>query len=421
MKFILSTTLLLFTLTNIASASEVFTLDMTFGVTDPQVRLLQQFLNRDSVTRVAFTGAGSPGLETDYFGPRTIDAVRRFQVFHKAEILDPLGLIFPTGYVGGATRQVLNKLYSEQIIGGDTGILYVTNNTMNIYGATSTATSTSATTTPVTATTTATSTPNSSESIADRAFGASANNDNDPYSGSGSRILPPSGTSIPIVGRSWQWQLQGAIDTSFDVDTYDIDLFDVPQGKIDELHGKGKKVICYFSAGTYEPGRPDSGQFPKEALGSPVEGWPGEKWLDVRNTKVRQIMAARMDLAKRKRCDGVEPDNVDGYTNKPGFNYGAAGQLDFNKYIANTAHTKGLSVGLKNDTDQVGQLVQYFDFAVNEQCYEYSECGVYSSFTRQNKAVFNAEYSGKCPSKKQNGLSTILKDEELLARPWEKC
>lgn len=418
-------TLLLLIFVNTVFAAETFTIDMTVGVRDPQVRLLQEFLNRDSATTLATIGAGAPGYETDYYGSRTADAVRRFQVIYRVEILDPLGLTFPTGYVGGATRYVLNRLYDE---GGEaTSTAYVINNIVNLYSgagtstATSTATSTVATTTPATATTTATTTSGLGESIADRAFGASATQASDPYSGSGPRILPQSGAFIPRSGQSWQWQLQGAIDTSFDVDVYDIDLFNTSQGTIDTLHGKGKKVICYFSAGTYEPGRPDSGQFPKEALGSPVEGWPGEKWLDVRNQTVRKIMSARMDIAKSKKCDGVEPDNVDGYTNNPGFNYGAAGQLDFNKFIANTAHSKGLTVGLKNDTDQVGQLVQYFDFAVNEQCYEYSECGVYSPFTQRNKAVFNAEYSGKCPSSKQNGLSTILKDEELLARPWEKC
>lgn len=424
MKRFVLIALVLLSLAHTASAAEVFTIDMITGTTDPQVRLLQQLLNRDDRTQVALSGVGSPGSETEYYGPRTTDAVRRFQVVFRSEILDPLGLVFPTGYVGDATRRVLNRLYLGGTMGTGTGISYVANNVLNIFGATSTIATSTATSTPTIATTTATTSPfGNTLRINDKGFGVKANSDqtNDQYSGSGPRILPQRDAYTPNPGRSWQWQLQGAIDTSFDVDMYDIDLFDVPQSKINELHSKGRKVICYFSAGTYEPGRPDSGAFPSEAIGSPVEGWPGEKWLDVRNSKVRSIMAARMDLAKRKGCDGVEPDNVDGYTNNPGFNYGASGQLDFNKYIANTAHSKGLSVGLKNDTDQIRALVEYFDFAVNEQCHEYNECGVYSSFVGQNKAVFNAEYSGKCPSKKQNGLSTILKDEELNARPWEKC
>src|SRR3989338_2210667 len=41
------------------------------GVTNPQVKVLQQILNSDPDTRIAATGSGSPGNETDYFGPAT--------------------------------------------------------------------------------------------------------------------------------------------------------------------------------------------------------------------------------------------------------------------------------------------------------------------------------------------------------------
>ncbi len=53
----------------------------------------------------------------------------------------------------------------------------------------------------------------------------------------------------PEPGTTWQWQLNGEINTNYDVDMYDIDLAETPQNIIDELHLKGKKVICYFSAG----------------------------------------------------------------------------------------------------------------------------------------------------------------------------
>jgi hypothetical protein len=109
-------------------------------------------------------------------------------------------------------------------------------------------------------------------------------------------------------------------------------------------------------------------------------------------------MAARIATARQKGCDGVEPDNVDGYTNKPGFPLTAATQLDFNKFIAATAHAQGLRVALKNDVDQLSDLAAYFDFAVNEQCHQYSECGGYSVFTGANKPVFNAEYASKYKS-----------------------
>lgn len=56
---------------------------------------------------------------------------------------------------------------------------------------------------------------------------------------------------------TWQWQLSGTVDTSLNVDMYDIDLFDVPVSTIQQLQAQGKKVVCYFSAGSYEGWRSD--------------------------------------------------------------------------------------------------------------------------------------------------------------------
>jgi hypothetical protein len=218
----------------------------------------------------------------------------------------------------------------------------------------------------------------------------------------------------PAPGTTWQWQLTGTIDTSVDAQMYDIDLFETPQGTIDVFHAAGRIVICYLSAGTYEPGRPDSNSIPQAAQGNGVDGWPGEKWLDTRDATVRQIMTARMDLAVQKKCDGVEPDNVDGYQNNPGFPLTSSTQLDYNKFLASEAHSRGLSVGLKNDLDQVGALQSSFDWALNEECSQYNECDTLAPFTQAGKAVFHAEYSSSCPAAVP-GLSTIVKHLSLDA------
>jgi hypothetical protein len=106
-------------------------------------------------------------------------------------------------------------------------------------------------------------------------------------------------------------------------------------------------------------------------------------------------MAARLDLAATRGCDGVEPDNVDGYSNKNGLNLTPENQLDYNRYIADQAHQRGLAVALKNDLDQVAALEPSFDFAVDEQCNQYKECDKLKPFTTAGKAIFNAEYAAK--------------------------
>ncbi|HMV65551.1 MAG TPA: endo alpha-1,4 polygalactosaminidase [Myxococcota bacterium] len=199
----------------------------------------------------------------------------------------------------------------------------------------------------------------------------------------------------PGPGTSWQWQLLGAIDTSVDVDMYDIDLFDAPQATIDQLHADGRVVICYFSAGSWENWRPDASRFPAPTRGDPLTGWPGERWLDVRDATVRQRMLDRLDLAVLKRCDGVEPDNVDGYANRTGFPLTYDDQLDFNGLLASEAHLRGLSVGLKNDLGQIRDLEPSFDWALNEECFAYRECALLRPFVDAGKAVFHVEYPAR--------------------------
>lgn len=204
--------------------------------------------------------------------------------------------------------------------------------------------------------------------------------------------LTTGGWYHPPLNVTWQWQLKGTINTSYPVEIYDIDLFDSSESLIDSVQSLGGKVICYFSAGSYEKWRPDASEFTQDDLGYTLEGWEDEKWLDIRSANVKRIMQERLDQAKQKGCDCVEPDNVDGYANDSGFDLSATDQLAFNRFIAGEAHRRGLSVGLKNDLDQVNQLVEDFDFSVNEQCHEFDECDLLAPFTRAGKPVLNAEY-----------------------------
>src|SRR5574338_60875 len=100
---------------------------------------------------------------------------------------------------------------------------------------------------------------------------------------------------IPSLQTPWQIQLQGQIDTRIQAVVYDVDLFDAPVSTIAALHAQGRKVICYFSAGSWEDWRPDAGRFPAAVKGR-SNGWPGEKWLDIRRLDLLgPIMSARLD------------------------------------------------------------------------------------------------------------------------------
>jgi hypothetical protein len=204
-----------------------------------------------------------------------------------------------------------------------------------------------------------------------------------------------SGPWTPGLSDTWQWQLAGPVNTAYDVAVYEIDLFEAPADTIDALRAQGRGVVCYFSAGSSEDWRPDFDRFADPDMGLPLADWPGERWLDTRSANVRRIMGERLDLARRKGCDGVEPDNVDGYQHDSGFDLDAQSQLDFNRFLAAESHKRGLLVGLKNDVDQISELLPDFDFAVNERCFEYDECDAYAEFIATGKPVFNAEYADR--------------------------
>jgi hypothetical protein len=203
---------------------------------------------------------------------------------------------------------------------------------------------------------------------------------------------------------SWHWQLQGEVATSHDADVYDIDLFDTPDKTIDRLHDDDRVVICYFST-AYEDWRDDAASWPAHALGKPLDDWDGERWVDIRDEDARAVLIARLDLAAERGCDGVEPDNVTAYRNDSGFDLTFADQLEFNRLLADAAHERDLLIGLKNGLEQIPELVDVFDFAVNEQCVEYDECDVYAPFVAAGKPVFGAEYSDDAVSDPERACS----------------
>lgn len=227
----------------------------------------------------------------------------------------------------------------------------------------------------------------------------------------------------PTAEQTWQWQITGALDASYDVEVYDIDVFDNDAATISALHDAGRHVVCYFSAGSYEGWRDDADTYAEADIGKPLEDWPDERWVDIRSQGVRAILSARLDFAAAQGCDAVEPDNVTAFRNDSGFPLTAADQLDFNRWLATEAHARGMGVGLKNDDEQVAELVDAFDFSVAEECHRYDECDAYAPFSQQNKPVFNAEYAESAAEAKTLAVTLCPKARaagtRTLVLPWD--
>jgi hypothetical protein len=261
-------------------------------------------------------------------------------------------------------------------------------------------------------------------------------------------VVPPGGIWKPDLNTSWHWLIDHPLDLTNAKDMglvdpkgnplsapvpeiYDIDGFYngqdpncnirdkngvCVQGQNDvvsQLHGMGKKVICYIDVGVYEDYRPDAYKFPASVIGSPDAGWNGSFWLDIRRMDILgPIMQARMQMCKDKGFDAIEPDEIDGYSNDTKFGLTYADQITYNIFIANMAHAMGMSIGLKGDIDQVKDLVGYFDWTLNEECFQYQECDLLQPFSAAGKAVFQVEYKGSttsfCPTANANNWNSML-------------
>lgn len=227
----------------------------------------------------------------------------------------------------------------------------------------------------------------------------------------------------PTGQLSWDIQLTGELNLDPNADVVDVDVFDTPIETIQALKAQGKKVICYLSAGSFEDWRPDAYKFPSSVKGK-SNGWAGENWLDIRQTKIlKPIMAARIKLGMEKGCDAIDADNVDGFTNDTGFALKSSHQLTYNKMLASMAHTRGLAIGLKNDLLQTSQLVSVFDFAINESCFAYDECDLLEPFIAAGKPVLAIDYENGteiCDEANAMGFSMLLKDD-ILSMPGTSC
>ena len=93
------------------SCSYMFNTNMKLGSRGASVMDLQKVLNMYPQTQIASSGAGSPGMETSYFGPATRAAANRFQALHLVE----LGISAPTGNVFAGTRGLLNQVCSGSV------------------------------------------------------------------------------------------------------------------------------------------------------------------------------------------------------------------------------------------------------------------------------------------------------------------
>lgn len=247
---------------------------------------------------------------------------------------------------------------------------------------------------------------------------------------------PSSATPI-----AWHWQLSQGFQVPRDlkprVKVYDFDPDYAAPDAVQQLKAAvpGAIAICYIDVGVYETYRPDAPKFieaqeryradsgnPNARLwGNKDQGWNGSYWLDVRQQQyLLPIMEARIAGCKARGFDAVEPDETEVWDNNPGFPISMAQNHAYTRAIADLVHSYGMSVGLKGNNSEAALLEPYHDWALSEQCFQYSECKALKAFTNAGKAVFIIEYKSSLPSASQcnwanaNHMNAARRDLNLV-------
>ncbi|MCU7728928.1 endo alpha-1,4 polygalactosaminidase [Actinoplanes sp. KI2] len=130
------------------------------------------------------------------------------------------------------------------------------------------------------------------------------------------------------------------------------------------------------------------------------------------------VVGAWIDQCASKGFKGLEPDNLDSYTRSKGL-LTESQAVAYAQSLATYAHGKGLAIGQKNDAElgtanarQVG-----FDFAVAEECADYSECQDYTATYGNHVIVIEYKQSGftKACNSYGSTLSIVLRDVDVTA------
>ena len=174
-----------------------------------------------------------------------------------------------------------------------------------------------------------------------------------------------------------------------------------------------------------------------------------ERWINIKNQTARDFVKRRITLANQLGCDGVDPDNIDGYWNDEdgdngtGWSLSASDYVSFVTELATHAHSlstkRGFTmlIGQKNAPELVDKIGGVLDFAVLEDCKSLNDggdsnfCSDFQPYIAEGKPVFSieypstlgnskgtcsatgaskAQYTASCDTTKGNsGFSTVLK------------
>jgi Glycoside-hydrolase family GH114 len=275
--------------------------------------------------------------------------------------------------------------------------------------------------------------------------------------------LPATSGAYPSPGSAHIWDT----DLFFDSNTsttdcngnYNLGIPTGPSPVVQAIHAAGHYSVCYVNSGSFQLGWPDNSNFKSADYGNKahryqLKGFPDEWWLDVRGFKnyvagnSSTLTGAAVDIAtqlnkrfqwcKLEGQDAVEPDNLDGWTNRSasgakggGWGLTQAQDAGFERWIAYNVHADGLAVFQKNDDANASVDQPLFDGVITEECNAFAppSCGsTWAPYLNAHKPVLNAEYiedgetlSKFCPTDHAAGIYGALFTVNLDGSHYQVC
>ena len=206
----------------------------------------------------------------------------------------------------------------------------------------------------------------------------------------------------------------------------DLDVLDTEKEIIDKLHEDWKIVIWYINVGSIETYRKDYDDFPKNTVWKTYPWWEDENFLDIKNYEdFEHLILNRLDIAKEKWFDGIEPDNMDTYDNYSETWFRIL-RWDMEKYLiwlSIETNKRWMFLIQKNAPELSKNMEKYFDWALLEGAFYNQFQNNFSNYIKENKVVFNTEYTDNtteeyfleniCPKSLELWFISILKNRNL--------
>ncbi|HEX2876497.1 MAG TPA: endo alpha-1,4 polygalactosaminidase [Polyangiaceae bacterium] len=243
--------------------------------------------------------------------------------------------------------------------------------------------------------------------------------------GAGGSSGSPAAAENPYVPRPdvrWLVQLDGAVDITESADLFYLDAELQDPADLAALHAQGRRYLCYLSAGSLESFRDDADEFPDTAVGNPLADFPRERWLDVRDPTVRELMARRVTALSELGCDGIPPSSLAVHNADTGFELSATDALDYARWLAERVHAAGMSAGLSGPSELTSELWPSFDFGLGIGCLDRTGCREYEPFGQAKKPVLHIELGDQasapeiCNAAKALGFSPLISDQAFSGR-----